>query len=73
MLKKGRIEQLDRRSSGWVQKGCNLTAERMQIGCKKAAKRMQIGCKNTGARPVSKVSDQVETSTTHQTSWVSAL
>jgi hypothetical protein len=40
------------RALGWVQKGCNLTAERMQIGCKKAAKRVQTGCKNTGARPV---------------------
>jgi len=45
--------QLDRRSSGRVQKGCNLTAERMQTGCKKSAIRVQIGCKNTGARPVS--------------------
>ncbi len=45
VLEKGRIEQIDRMSSGWVQKRCNLTAESMQIGCKNAAKRLQIGCK----------------------------
>jgi len=56
-----------------MQLDCRKDANRMQEGGKKGADRVQIGCKNTGARPVSKVSDQVETSTVHQTSWVSAL
>ncbi len=41
MLKKGVLSNIDRRSSGWVQKGCNLTAERMQKECKQGAIRAQ--------------------------------